>query len=456
MKNAQSNIYLKIGVLVAIGLLLLLPIQMIISLIHERTSLQAEAVEDIHQKWGKNQLVTGPFMTIPFLEEVRYKDQGSIIEQVKIQKSNLQVLPEVLEMDAELFPEVRHRGIYDVVVYTSKIHLSGWFDPASFIQKEQLIWEEASLVLGITDLRGIKNQVKLDWEGESFVFKSGIPNANLVSSGISVNELLKDSIGGRVHFDIVLDLKGSQELYFTPMGETTRLNLKSPWTKPSFSGSFLPDESTVDASGCTASWQILALNRPFPQVWKGTDQTVETASFGVNLLTPVDNYQKTYRTVRYAALLILVVFLTLFLSEILRKLSIHPIQYLLIGAAMVVFYTLLLSISEQLSFNLAYGISSVATIGLIGAYSRAFYRQKGSSLLSLLLLSLVYFFVFVIVQLEAYALLFGSIGVFVILATAMFVTRKIDWQAWQAPESSLKKEENQAAIVQSDNQKPDA
>ena len=229
----------------------------------------------------------------------------------------------------------------------------------------------------------------------------------------------------RFSFDV--ELKGSQQLYFTPVGKETDVVLNSDWQTPKFDGAFLPDQHKTDKAGFKAHWNILNLNRNYPQSWTGSSYKLRDSSFGVDLKLPVDNYQKSHRSIHYAILFIGLTFLVFFFIEIFQASGIHPIQYILVGIALVVFYTLLLSISEHIRFNYAFILSALATVALISMYVRAILGSLKMSLFIAGLLSMLYLFIFVIIQLEDLALLIGSIGVFVILGLVMYFSRKIDW-----------------------------
>jgi inner membrane protein len=249
----------------------------------------------------------------------------------------------------------------------------------------------------------------------------------VVESGM--NASLKSNLNDSLQYDfkLKLELKGSQLLYFTPVGKITDITISSPWENPSFKGAFLPDAREVNEKGFKANWNVLHLNRNYPQTWIGSHYSLAESAFGIDLLLPVDSYQKSYRSIQYAILFIGFTFLVFFFIEVLNKLFIHPVQYILVGVALVVFYTLLLSISEHIKYNTAFIISAIATLALIGGYVRAILKSGKLSMLIVGILSILYAFIFVIIQLQDYALLIGSIGLFVILGLLMYFSRKIDW-----------------------------
>ena len=230
-------------------------------------------------------------------------------------------------------------------------------------------------------------------------------------------------------FHIDLALQGSGSLFFTPVGKITEVNLRSAWGDPSFTGAFLPDQKNISPAGFDAQWKVLNLNRNYPQAWAGDTQVdFSSSAFGVDFLLPVDNYQKSIRSVKYAILFIGLTFLVIFFVEMRGTRRVHPFQYALIGLALVIFYTLLVSISEHISFNAAYAVAATMTIGLTGLYARALFDSRKMALLVGGTLLLLYGFLFTVLQLQDYALLIGSLGLFAILATVMYFSRQIDWQ----------------------------
>lgn len=350
----------------------------------------------------------------------------------------LHILPENLEIRGSIHPEKRYRGIFEVVVYESKLKISGSY--ASFdldaldVRKENMHLDKAAIHLGITDLRGIEDQISLNWNNEEFSFDAGITNYDLINSGINLTLDLRKSIAEANTFTTELRLKGSQMLYFTPLGKTTDVFLESTWQTPSFGGKFLPDERNISQDGFNAHWNVLHLNRNYPQFWQRYDYPVNASVFGTDLLLPVDSYKKSDRVAKYAILFIVLTFLVFFFVEILGNVFIHPIQYLLVGLALVVFYSLLLSISEHLVFDIAYGISSLLTITLVSIYVKAILKSKQLALMVFGILLIMYAFIFIIIQLENYALLLGSIGIFTVLALVMYYSKNIDWYNIQLKE----------------------
>lgn len=432
MASLKTNIYFKVATIVIITLLLLIPTSMIRLLISERETTQNEAIREVSAKWGEAQTITGPFLSIPFNRYVREyaTKKDSTIKLVPV-KDYLHVLPTQLNISGNINPEKRYRGIYEIVVYNSKLEISGTFNAIDLaaldMAAKDIQFDKAEFVVGINDLRGIEQAVNLEWNTEKVSFNPGVSSTDVISSGINALLKINPEDSTAYNFKLSLDLKGSQRLYFTPVGKVTDVTVRSEWANPSFNGAFLPDNREVSAQGFNANWNILHLNRNFPQAWTGNRHAIQPASFGIDLILPVDNYQKSYRSIRYAILFIVFTFLVFFFIEVLNKIFIHPIQYILVGIALIIFYTLLLSISEHLKYNMAFIVSASATLLLIAGYVKAILKSNNLTLLLSGILTVLYSFIFVIIQLQDYALLIGSIGVFMILGLTMYFSRKIDW-----------------------------
>ncbi|GAA4301760.1 cell envelope integrity protein CreD [Compostibacter hankyongensis] len=429
----RNRLVIKICTIGILALLLLIPTAFISSLVREREARRQEAVKEVSNKWASGQTVSAPVLVIPYLKHV-YDEKG----QRELVRELAYFLPDQLHIDGKIIPEKRYRGIYEVILYRSDLHISGRFDdlqPEGMkIAREDLLTDEAFLMLGLDDVRGLEDQVMLRWADTSLLFRPGLPENTSLKSGISVPVSVVGSGQDKnsFAFDIRLKVKGSGQLFFVPLGATTTLSLRSPWPTPSFDGSFLPDKRRVTPQGFEAEWKVFHLNRNFPQHWTDASYKLQDAAFGVNLMLPVDAYQQTMRCVKYAILFIALTFIVFFLLEATRGGGrVHPFQYLLIGLALCVFYTLLLSISEYLRFSWAYGIAAVAVVGLIALYSWWVFRSRRFTLLVSGILALLYGFIFTLVQLEDFSLLAGSVGLFSILTLLMYYSRKIDWYGLQ-------------------------
>jgi inner membrane protein len=406
---------------------MLIPTNMIESLIRERQNTMDDAVAEVSSKWGNTQTITGPVLTVPYKAYKKAED-GKIIEVTEY----AHFLPEKLNINGILKPEMRYRGIYEVVVYNSKLSFNGNFSAPNLrnwdIPEKQIIWKDAFIGLGIPDMRGIEQKIILKWNEQSLFFNPGVDSKDIVESGVSVKIPLAISDTAKIYnFSFDLSLNGSGDLDFIPVGKETNVQLQSSWPSPSFDGAFLPDKREINEKGFNATWNVLHLNRNYPQQWRNAEFNVAQSFFGVKLLVPVDEYQKTTRSAKYAVMLITLTFILFFFSEVLNKKRIHPVQYLLVGIALCIFYSLLLALSEHINFNLSYLISSFAVIALITIYSLSIFKNKRMSGLMCMILVILYAFVFTILQLEDYALLMGSIGLFIVLAVIMYLSKKINW-----------------------------
>lgn len=405
-------------------LVMLIPTAFIQDLVHERQGRQEEVVQEISSKWAGGQVVVGPVLAIPYRIYDHDKD-GKVIES----RSEAYLLPELLKVSAAMDPEVRHRSLYDVTLYRSSATLTGQFNLSALqklrIDSARFIWEESRLLLGIDDARGLEEEVALNWGGKTMVLEAGVPDNRVVSKGLGV---AVPTAGAEViPFSMQLKLKGSQLLYFTPVGNTTSVSVAAPWKDPSFDGQYLPVQSELTDKGFKALWKVLQISRNYPQVWNEGSYDLRASSFGVRLIQPADSYAKTERSVKYALLFIALTFTVFFFVEIFQRQQVHPLQYILVGFAFCVFYTLLLSISEYAGFNTAYFIAALATVALVGFYVQGIFKRFQIALWFAIALGGLYTYIFILIQLQDYALLFGSIGLFVIIAALMYSSRKIDW-----------------------------
>lgn len=421
---------LLIGVLIV---LLLIPLGMVGALIHERQGTRAAAELEVSAKWGSRQTLGGPILLVPYV--VRTTDSNG---QVRVTTSLATLLPRLLEIEGALTPEIRYRGIFEVPLYAARLDVHGAFALDEIfelkIPEADVRWADAVLSVGVPDPRGIRQTVRLHWNDRELDFEPGAGTGSVFSSGIhaAVGGILGASPPPSQSFQFELGLNGSGQLAFLPVGQDTRLSLASPWPDPSFTGAFLPDARTVTASGFSADWKLFYLGRSYPQQWKAGEvdaNVLQTSATGVDLILPVDEYQKSMRSAKYGILFLVLTFGAYFLFEILGRLRIHPFQYLLIGFALVLFYVLLLSFSEHLGFDTAYAIAASGTVGLIAGYSGFVLRRPGRVAGVGALLGGLYLYLYVLLQLEDYALLLGAVGLFVALATVMWITRRVNWYA---------------------------
>jgi inner membrane protein len=404
---------------------LMIPTLFISNLVGDRASRKEEVLNDVRDKWASSQTVTGPLLMVPYLEHVIGDDgKPRVIQRMAY------FLPEHLRIKADMQPRIRYRSIYKVPVYEGNVAMEGDFSAlplgALQIAPQDLLLAQATLCLGLGDPRGIEEPLEVRWDDQALVLNAGVPGNEVLESGMNVAPPLTDPAS--VHrFSVRLRLKGSDKLYFTPLGKTTEVGLSSTWPTPSFDGSFLPMDKTVSDKGFTADWKVLYLNRNYPQYWVNKKCDFSASTFGVNLFEASDLYSQTTRCVKYAILFIGLTFGLYFFLEIFQDKKVHLMQYVLVGLALCVFYTLLLSVSEYLGFSIAYGIAGGATVLLIALYTGSVFGKAGVGWLFGSILTALYGFIYVLIQLEDGALLFGSIGLFVILAVVMYYSKRVDW-----------------------------
>ena len=327
---------------------------------------------------------------------------------------------------------MRSRGIFEVPVYHSRVRLEGHFTRPSFegwdVPEDQVQWDRAWISVGLSDPRVITAPVALEWADGSVPFEAGWGRGG--GEGAGIHAPVPDPRGQRLPFGFDLALNGSGGLYFTPFGRDTRVRVASDWPHPSFQGGWLPVSREISEAGFEAEWRIPYLGRSYPQAWTSRDtpgDRIEASRFGVDFATPVDAYRLVERSAKYDVLFLGLTFLALWLFEVLVGVRVHAVQYLMVGAAMSLFYLLLLAFSEHIGFGLAYSLASAGVIGLIGGYAISILHQKkrGSAIGGVV--AALYGALYLLLHNEDHALLVGSVGIFVVLALVMWLTRKVDW-----------------------------
>jgi len=433
----------KTGFIGFITLVLLIPAAFITELIQERQQRKKEVEKDISHTWAGPQLIQGPVLMIPY--GTATKQTKSADAQVESDQKYIFLLPDTLQINAKTKTEVRSRGIFDATVFQSYIDINGNFNQLNTkntdLDPAQILWSHARLVFSVSDLKGLKNNPRMLIGTNEFPVEPDFSGMALFEKCL-VSPLNLDTLRhARMEFSYSLDLRGSRQLHFLHLGRETKVISNGDWQSPGFTGRMLPDTRTISPEGYSASWIIPGYNRPWPQQWIGLDQALikQTSpnqsvrdqdapiegTFGISFINTLDSYQKVYRTVRYAVLIILLTCIALLCTEWITRRRIHVLQYLLIGVAMVVYYTLLLAFSEQMSYGWAYLAASLSTITLISLFVRAVLQHLKASLTIAGLLALFYSFVYYIIQLEDLALIAGSLGLFVVVGILMYLSQKI-------------------------------
>ncbi|TAL66822.1 MAG: cell envelope integrity protein CreD [Bacteroidetes bacterium] len=441
---SSQKIIIKVIIIAALVICSIIPLVLIGFIVEDRKGRRAEVENEVSQLWGEAQEIKGPIMVIPYNEhEKKVESNGKTTENLIYKYAFF--LPDEMKIESELKPQIRYRDIYEIPVYETSLKFEGKFpfpDIKSLnIDSADVFWDDAYLIASFSDLRGIKNEIDLQWNNsqnkgnDKLYFLPGLVGLYDFNTGMHVKlpSLRNRTNDTSYTYSFSLNLNGSRSLSFAPLGKVNNVTIKSNWSTPSFSGAFLPSSRTINKGQFVANWEITYFGRSYPQQWKSGDNESDIYSKITNslstteLLIPVDTYQKTSRSVKYGILFIALTFLTFFLIEILRKMRIHPLQYLLVGLALTLFYLLLLSLSEHWNFIYAYITASAANILLIGTYVFAFLKSRKEGFLLAVVLIALYGYLYVLLQIENYALLLGSVGLFLILAFVMFITRKIDW-----------------------------
>jgi inner membrane protein len=417
----SDRMLLKLILIGLLSVILLIPQQLILHMVSERNATSREAEEEVEQMWSASQRVIGPVVRIPGKKNFK----------------QVYLLPEELRVKGDVRTENRHRGNFDVTVYTADLTLDGSLQLPNLSDYVDSIYDlsKAEVLLSLSDFRGLSENVVLRLNGKDYPMRSDKDEelGSVLCCRIPVAEL-QDSASAS--YSVRLPLKGSESLMFLPVGNSTSMELTSNCATPSFQGNFLPDERTVADSGFTATWKVLALNRDFGQSvtrWCEYGNEVSHSvsmhdnEFGVMMKVPVLQYQQTTRTVKYAYLFIFLTFATVFFVEYRRQTPIHPVQYLLIGTALLVFYALLLSFCEHIPFFWSYVIAMLMTVALITGYLAGILKIRKTAMMVGALLLALYIFLYVLLQMETFALLFGSLGIFVILAVLMYASQKVKW-----------------------------
>jgi inner membrane protein len=461
----RESAFVKVIVVGFLMIVMLIPLSMVHGMIKERTSRRDEVVTEVSRTWSNPQVAGGFSLSVPYTV-TSTNDYGKPVTTERVAR----FLPETLAIDGRLATEFRHRSLFEVPVYTAHLTMNGTFRRPNLaalrIDESTARLHDAWLTIGVGDLRGVNQGVTVTWNGAALSTSPSIDPTGLSSQAFDVKipglastrfapaapatpatpaaaASAPEPAPADIPFTVKIDLKGTQQINFQPGGRTTTVHLASTWPHPAFAGAFLPDRSKVSDAGFDAEWRLSHLGRGYPQAWRDEDmrpQQVEQAAaasrFGVQLITPVDIYHRAERSTKYGALFILLTFCTFFVVELLQRRTLHPVQYLLVGGALCLFYLLLLSLSEHFGFGYAYLAAAVATIGVIGMYASYVLGGLSQGIRMVAGLSLLYGFLYVLLQLEDYALLVGSLSLFLILAVVMYATRRVDWYAiGRAPES---------------------
>lgn len=426
----------RICFLIFLVLVMLIPLSMVESVVEERGWRKQEVAAEIGEQWGPEQVVSGPALVVPYdYVETRSLADGKTESTTRTRY--LVFTPDHTTITASAKVEKRYKSIYEVPVYAADLVIAGNFaslDPAPHgVAPAQVKWQAASLVLGVSGIRAVKS-ASLEAARASRTIEAGMLPYHPFADGIYAPVPLSPTLGaapGGFDFSFTLALNGRDSLSFQPLGRQTEVRLASDWPHPSFTGTPLPDTRDIRADGFTAKYAISHIATGAPLSWRAEEFKLDPArvtTFGIGLVEPGDVHQQTDRIVKYGVLVVGLTFGTIFVAGLLKRDRVHLVQYLLIGAALSLFYLLLLSLAEQMDFALAYLIASLVDIAIVAWYAAATIRRLLGAAVGAILAAL-HGYMYVLLQMESYALLSGTIGLFVVLVLVMYVTRKVDWFA---------------------------
>jgi len=447
MERALAFKLAGIGVLAAMLMVSLLSIGRLVT---ERQARRDAVIQDIARSSSGEQQLTGPILILPYdktVREWRVNDAADRHLEEHVVAGQLYFLPEAFRLEGEVRTERRARGIYEARLYHASLHIRAEFAvpahagvPVSELAAYR--FGQPFIALGVTDIRGIESPLMATLNDAPVQLLPGTGTVRL-PGGLHAN--VASLPEGAAHLQLVLDLPllGTSELHIVPAGRQTQIDLKSNWPHPSFTGDFLPVQRTVDASGFTARWATSFFSTNLEEVLRRCADGDEASCgafaahpLGVSFLDPVDQYLKTDRAIKYALLFITLTFAGFFLFDVLKRLPVHPIQYGLVGAALALFYLLLLSLSEHVGFDAAYLLSSAACVGLIAFYVSHVLQSPARGLGFGCGLAVLYACLFGLLAADDYALLMGSLLLFALLTAVMVITRNVDWSKVGARQTS--------------------
>lgn len=420
---------LGIGIL---ALVMTIPLLQVNGLVQERQQLREQAIAQIAQGWGGDQVLGGPVLVVPTMRQVAAG--GNQPDQLHAGSESM--LPDSLTMDVAMAVQTRSYGIYSAPVFVATVKLDARFNAQDLLQFQHdsaAAWQagKAELRLPVGDLRGLQEVTDLRINGRPARFDSSTTRLGAwpnVVVPIDLTALARQPIEVQIGFK----LAGTEALQLLPLARSTEVTMRAPWRDPSFVGAALPLAHSIDANGFSARWHLLDLNRSFGQHWTDLDDmrcALRASMFGVQLYQPVDVYQRNVRAGKYGLLFIAMTFVAFFLFEVLKRLRVHPVQYLLVGAALATFYVVLLALSEQIGFGPAYALAAAAVVLIVGGYAMAVLRARRAGMLLGGVLALVYAMLYGLIAAEQYALLIGALVLLAMVALMMYLTRRIDWYA---------------------------
>jgi inner membrane protein len=428
-KAMNGRLALKLLVVGVVTGVILIALAMVNGTISERESFRKDAVKSIEQSYAGPQTVIGPVLVQPYTETTETMEEVEKGVKKSVQHVNALTaisFPRVLDVRGKMTPSERQHGLYKVTVYEFAGHLKGWVDVVQPATKGKVEWGEPYLAMSVADVRGIVGTPAVVVNGVQETMVQGAESTMSWKPNLRVPLRGVKELNGRVEFAIDMNVGGTEELSVAPVGDSNHVELSSTWPSPLFAGQFLPRSREWNKDGFTAAWDVSSLATG-TQVQMLADPARGIDLMKVSLLTPIDAYKLSDRATKYGVLFVVLTFGGFFLFEMMKQLPIHPVQYLLVGFGLAIFFLLLISFSEHMAFGLAYAISSAACIGLLTFYLSYVLRNVMRGMGFGAMLTALYAAVYGLLISEDNALILGSMMLFAVLAVVMVVTRKVDW-----------------------------
>lgn len=436
----QTRLAIKIAIIFAVGIFILIPVSMVKSKVYERQIYLEQAKTAVASSWTGPQMVVTPVIVITYSQSPVRAESGFYTgKDIQVADRTVVLTPENLKLESVVQNKTLHKGIYDVPVYASHLRMAASFSAQRLREKLASLQhapgvEKVSapyLALHISDVRGIDSEPLLTINDEQLKLEPGSRLSNM-PSGLHA-KLGKVPVSDQeLKLSMSLALRGMESLTFVPLGDYAELSMTSDWPHPEFVGASLPRDRLINDQGFEAKWfatKYTNNNQDLFATCNPGEQCIQlhASASGVRFIEPVDIYLQSERSIKYAMLFIGLSFIIFFIFETVKQSPIHPIQYTLVGLAIAIFYLLLISLAEHIAFAAAYGIAVACCCGLLMFYVRYMFSSLVSSLTFSAMIAGLYGLLYVIIQAEDYALLMGSILVFMVLAVVMFITRRMDW-----------------------------
>ncbi|MEQ1516675.1 MAG: cell envelope integrity protein CreD [Usitatibacteraceae bacterium] len=445
----QKALLLRVGSIVLLTLLLLVPLGMIRSIVAERQQLQQQVENTVASSFAGSQRLIGPVLIVPYVERelvVSTDDRGKETKRNVEHQRRLLIVPTLLNYDGAAEIEARHKGIYKALVYQTKGAWRARFDvPASFgidLNPAHISIGTPYLAFGMSDVRGIRGTPSITWAGHEVTVSSGT-KFDALGDGLHAEVGDLTAREARQYEAVVnIDVAGTRSLAFAPVGKSVAVQLRAPWPHPNFGGRFLPLSKKIDADGFSARWDVSHLSSKNDDLLlRGAKEQAALETFDVSFIEPVNIYQQAERAVKYGILFVALTFAAFFLFETLKDLRIHAMQYGLVGLALAVFFLLLVSLSEHVSFLSAYVIASVCCVLLIGYYLAHVLQGWRRGAVFGAKLIVLYGVLYGLLLSEDNALMLGSLLLFAALAVFMVLTRRLDWYQLGSIKGGLPKQQ---------------